>query len=535
MIFKAMITLKNAGFKVLPVLFKNWTYIVLGLCALSLFNYHLRLIANPFQNEYREGAIALITNILTRGGNPYALENQPVYANMYGIFYHLVVYPFALLFGSTLPVHRIVTAFCVWGTCYLFFRATHRLNASLFLGLGFTLILYRYFLIGTPTARPDGLGVLLFLASVFVPWKSNYSRSSLILSIILGVLAFSTKPYLVLSLPFLALYLFLFKSKRVGVLYGAASLVATSIVVFVTSYLFETYLTNIFFASVSFGVKNEEYATRQLTILLQENFFLLLIPFIYVNFLLWNALTQPFNLNLDTSFRAAASKLSFRKFDQPLILSDPGLIISGLFFFTLVFYIKLGQHSGSFMIYAYQLILPFLYLLVLRIVQTQESRRMAAVFSGLVLLQLLWLARPGFLKFPISPVHWNNLQTLLSKHQNIYNSPAIVSMLVSQNKKVYDSGLSDVYGGGLVRQSVWKAIAPAPQKDKDSYERFLREIEESIISKKYDLMVLTKGTFFPSYFVSMDLVRKHYRYQETLPAPMGYVDQNWELEIWKPK
>lgn len=523
------------GMKAFSLLLKNWTYIVLSLCALSLLNYHFRLIANPFQNEYREGAIVLITNILTRGGNPYALENQPEYANMYGIFYHLVVYPFALLFGSTLIVHRIVAAFCIWGACYLFFRATHRMNISLFLGLSFTLILYRYFLIGTPIARPDSLGILLFLGSIFIPWKSNYSSSSLVLSVLLGVLAFSTKPYFILSLPFLAVYLFLFKSKRKGVLYGAAFMAATSTVILITSYLFETYLTNIFFASVNFGVKNEEYAARQLVLLIQENLFLLFIPFIYVNFLVWTVLTQSFNLNLNESFKFAASKTSLRKFNEPLILADPGLITSGLFFFALVFYVKLGQHPGSFMIYAYQLILPFLYLCILRIIQIQKSQQITAVFSSLVLLQLLWLARPGFLKFPISPVQWNNLQVLLSKHQNIYNSPAIVSLLVSQDKKVYDSGLSDVYSGGLVRQSLWKAIAPIPQKDQDGYAQFLQEIEESIISKKYDLMVLTKGPFFPTYFVSRDLVKKYYQYQETLPAPMGYVDQYWELEIWKPK
>jgi hypothetical protein len=199
-------------------------FIILFICFLSLLTYHLKLIFNPFQNEYREGAAIFPTYLLLKGSNPYELENQPQAANMYGILYHLVVYPFALIFGSNLIIHRVVTAFFIWGACYLFYYATRHIKISLSLGLCATLILYRYLIEGTnPLARPDGLGTFLFLGSIVIPWRYKYSLGSLIISITLGVLAFLTKPYFVLSLPLLMTYLFLFRSKTEGLKYGVIS------------------------------------------------------------------------------------------------------------------------------------------------------------------------------------------------------------------------------------------------------------------------------------------------------------------------
>jgi hypothetical protein len=65
----------------------------LSLISLKLIIHHFQVIGNFFPNEYRESATLLTTDLLLKGGNPYALENQPEYTNVYGIFYHIIVLP----------------------------------------------------------------------------------------------------------------------------------------------------------------------------------------------------------------------------------------------------------------------------------------------------------------------------------------------------------------------------------------------------------------------------------------------------------
>src|SRR5688572_6207305 len=81
--------------------------------ALAIIAYVLylqyRIITAPGPMEYREGAIVATNAILMRGGDPYAIENLPVYMNTYGVGYNLVVLPFARMFGVGFATHRAVS------------------------------------------------------------------------------------------------------------------------------------------------------------------------------------------------------------------------------------------------------------------------------------------------------------------------------------------------------------------------------------------------------------------------------------------
>src|SRR6185436_9161587 len=73
-----------------------------GIAALMsgwLVLLHLRMIISPAPQEMREGGIIWITSLLLAGRNPYAVSELPASTNAYGILYHLVVLPFARLFG----------------------------------------------------------------------------------------------------------------------------------------------------------------------------------------------------------------------------------------------------------------------------------------------------------------------------------------------------------------------------------------------------------------------------------------------------
>jgi hypothetical protein len=98
------------------------TYFCLALLFLGiqLFRYHYELITFPYLVDSFESAMLLTTDLMLKGENPYALENMPLAINVYGINYHLVVYPFARLWGATLLVHRAVAGFFILLSCILF-------------------------------------------------------------------------------------------------------------------------------------------------------------------------------------------------------------------------------------------------------------------------------------------------------------------------------------------------------------------------------------------------------------------------------
>src|SRR5215210_1998849 len=104
-----------------------------GIAALMsgwLVLLHLRMIISPAPQEMREGGIIWITSLLLAGRNPYAVSELPASTNAYGILYHLVVLPFARLFGNGYTVHRAVSAVAIAGSSVLMYRLLRRRHAD---------------------------------------------------------------------------------------------------------------------------------------------------------------------------------------------------------------------------------------------------------------------------------------------------------------------------------------------------------------------------------------------------------------------
>jgi len=95
-----------------------------------LLSYNLKVIANPFQNEYREAEMELYTNALQKGINIYAPASQPQYTNVYGIVYNLVLYPLYQLFGDSLAIGRIVSLIFILLSCSLIYLVCRKLKIS---------------------------------------------------------------------------------------------------------------------------------------------------------------------------------------------------------------------------------------------------------------------------------------------------------------------------------------------------------------------------------------------------------------------
>ena len=82
--------------------------ILVVLTGLLILAVQIKIITFPYPLELREGAIKLSTHTLLNGVNPYALANNPIYINGFGLLYNLLVLPFAALFGNLLQLHRLI-------------------------------------------------------------------------------------------------------------------------------------------------------------------------------------------------------------------------------------------------------------------------------------------------------------------------------------------------------------------------------------------------------------------------------------------
>ena len=190
------------------------------------------------------------TNALVKGLNPYSMALQPQYTNEYGIIYPLLVWPWAKLFGTTILVHRIVTAFFLLACCVLIFLVLKKLKIPALLNSWAVLMFYASLLYpgtSTPCIDPGSTGLFLFLLTIFVPWFCQYSYKSLIISVLCGILAFYTKQYTMLGIFIMASYVFLFISKGKGLFYGFLWLVLAVISVITINQIFPAYFDNCFF------------------------------------------------------------------------------------------------------------------------------------------------------------------------------------------------------------------------------------------------------------------------------------------------
>ena len=511
--------------------------ITLGFVLLKLVTYHFQVIGNFFPNEYRESAILLVTDLLVKGGNPYDLINQPQYTSVYGIFYHIIVVPFAKLFGTNFPVHRSISAAFIFASCFVLFAAMRWRKISLVFALSATLLLYSHLLyFTTPLAKPDSLGFFLFLSSLLIPWRYQYSRSSLLSSTILGVLGFLTKPYFILSLLYLNLYLFIFKSKKKGIEQGLLSLLVLVLAILIVNESFETYFNNIILINLFIAGHDFVYAIKQLYAYIQINYGIILIFFVYI-FTDTNIdlLKHPIT-NIKSLKRI---KVNFGDIKKPLINLNIDLIEFCLIVSLLIFLSVLGQHWGSWLVYINHLISPFLIFLTFDLLNKKLRDKKVTLINLiailLILLNLLSVSSSQVLpQLDYGLKDWNNLRGLLSRHQHIFNSPAIASILIEQGKKVHDSGQSQYFVLSTQRPAFWDIIVrPKRREIQMRYQQFIQEITNSVKLKKYDLIVLTKGY---SPFISEKLLKRYYQYKKTLNAPMSVkTKQSWKLDIWKPK
>src|SRR3989338_6235239 len=91
-----------------------------------LFYYHYQIISSPYPLEYREGALMAPTYLMLKGGNPYNLEFQPQYTDVYGMMYHWVMYPLVRILGPQIWLYRLISGVFILAACVFLFVVLRR-------------------------------------------------------------------------------------------------------------------------------------------------------------------------------------------------------------------------------------------------------------------------------------------------------------------------------------------------------------------------------------------------------------------------
>lgn len=486
---------------------KHGTWIsVLGLMFGLMIAYgmviHLMLVIDPQPIEYRESATLYLTHQLQSLVNIYDFKRQPYDLDVYGPAYYWIAAHFSPLLGTDFTAPRILSAVFIYASCALIiwlFRAGHYGMAA---GLVAACVWYAYTLrmygIG---ARPDTLALLLYLLSVFVPWRLGFSYKSIIFSAACSIFAFLTKPYLAAGIIYVIGYLLLRRHFRVvaltTILYAATFLAMLGL----ATVMGDAYIYNTIFVNLGYsGSWNWPHVQAQVWRFGAVNLPLLLC--------IGYAVLVPGSGHSNSS-----SKLSLKITGIPHDLQY--LLFAAAC--SLAILLRIAHNSGSGE-YFLHLLSP---IILVAAYQYLASRGMTAAYLIAGILQVAILL-PHFPHFHAR--EWQVVQDTIAKETNVLQSPTTVKFGIARGEPVYDSGQTEFFGGGLRSGEGYY-----PQAGK-AWMDFQNDIGGRVMQREFSLVLLNANK--PA-IVERDWLRQYYSLCGTLPAPIYRNPEN-VLELWRP-
>jgi hypothetical protein len=481
-------------------------------------------LSHPLQ--CRETADTFGTALLLQGKNPFSLEQRPDYFYSYGIVHSLLTYPLARVFGATFLVHRVIACTCLALACGVLYWGMRVTRVPRLLAFCGALLLFDHLVFSFAiTAKPDSVGLLFLLLSVVIPLARDFRWEGVALGIVCSLLGLYTKPYFVVGGPLLILYLFLFRSKGVGL--GAGVLFAGLLVASLAAVnvLLPTYFTDVFYDQRNVA----EFSLVHLGIMLLEYAVLGWALVLVLGWRFWSGIREP------GALPALAPRWNILRLSSPL-LTHPRVpfVLFILSVDTVIYLGKMGPHPGADIQYIFHIILPFLIWLACQF--AGEEKRFAPA-----LVMLLALAVWSVAAFRIAPytvrtiahwrdqtVTWDHLEDLIGSHKDVLGARPVARILFDDGQTVYDAGQGEYCPGSFVRNP--SKIVPAYEA---KYHAQIDSIDSKIRHKQFGVVMLM-GTSSPLY--SASILPQYYRKTETfwlwITFPWPHYD--YTITIWEP-
>ncbi len=496
--------------------FVNFAGILVGAgWLLALLFQHLQLVAQPSPHEYNESGEWHTTFLLATGRNPYSAAELTGAASFFGPLYHWVVIAFKPLFGLGYPAHRMVNLLCIAGVLWLLVTRMHRLGTSLGIALCSAALFYWLTLQNIMVcARPDALGLLLFLLALVVPWENGYSPRSVAAGLVCTLLAFHCKAYFTLALLPLLAGVWLARSWRASAICAVAFALALAGTMAALNWRFSLY-----YLETIVMQKNSVWANSQDSVvsvlharqLLERSW-----PYL----LLLACAAFPFFNRLRRETRAPAGSAGAPSFRDRALL----LLLAVFLFHLVLVNDYMGSNGGASFTYHLHLIFPPMLLLAAAATTAPPARVLFG--AGLMAFLMLTLSTSPV---PDGSPGYRRLQEVIDANDPVLDSmSAATELLAERGRPIHNNG----YSICLPFVTMWDRFLwdPKARLIRETYDRVGEDAEAKIAARAYKIILTTDDRCF---FGDIETVHKNYQIAERIDLPMyfGYS----AVEVWKPK
>lgn len=448
-----------------------WAFLIVAAC--GIFAYNVYLINVPFQITSGEGVPVLITRRLLEGVNPYLPEMMPIYANVYGILYNLLILPLASIFGPSLAFHRAVSAFAMIASVFVLYAGLRKVGGSPRISFGFALLMWaQYMVLLNPIARVDAVGCLFFVLALSLPHLGNFSKISFYLAAVFAIGGFFIKQYFFLPGLVLTVVSFAITGPVFSVILTSLMLISVVFLLAIFTYMFPTYIENSIFIGGNSYFFSLLHLIEQVGHIARENIFLCLgvlavvIHGVRRNGLSWVSLPC---LSGGRNWQVAAASWTLHHYH----LAALGIMLP----FALILQGWSNSYEGAYMI---QLTMPFSFIVLVRYLTPSSS----SILNATVALNLVWaMSAFPMAAWPDDRKIWAQWVDLISTKENIYAPQQLAIVLDNLGKPVYDAGLGHTYELSLQNSRIGNAWLTWHLKD------FNERQHQMLAGKKFDLVI----------------------------------------------
>lgn len=478
---------------------------------IGLLLAHAKFIAQPGPQEYNEPAIWQATWLLDHGRNPYSIQELPSAAYCFGPLYNYVVIAFSPLLGLDYSAHRMVSLIFLLGSMGVTFHAIRRAGG----GLGFaTLCVVFYYWMSLAnieiTARPDTLGLFLFLLGLLVPWERRYSTGSTIFGLLCAVVAYNCKSYFALAGCATLLGHFLVRDRWracwLGV--GYFGLIGLTFAISCWLYPYYYYVT-VLVQRVSARVNfRDDISEMHTTMLFERGWPFALMLLCGVGAWIWRR---------QRSSKSELGEATRR--EMPAI----NLAVVFIIFLSLV-YFYMGHHAGAFFTYHLHLLFPLMFVLAALAVKARWLRIGFNVL--LIAFFLAWVKVPPV---PDTSAQYREMEQLVNTClREVLGIPAVTDVLERAGRPVLHNGNTMFVGFAFAdNRAEWDPkVRPLAKR----FNELDQEVDGKIRDRAYGL-VLTE--FDNPYFSTDEVLAKYY-------DKVGQIDYytyfgHSPVRVWRPK
>ena len=526
---------------------------------LALAYNHFQIVTYEMPLDAIEGAMPTVTATIAAGENPYSLENQPARASLYPVLYNIVVAPFTLVFGNTLELHRAINGIFILACCLLLSFAIKKSGGSSLDSFAGAMLFYAGLLFhSSPIASPNGIGLFLFLASIVVPWKFEFSSRSLFVALILGILAFYSKQYFLACLGYIGLYLFLAVSKKKAIFFGFSALflllASLAGVHYTSPYFIDNTVFSQMYASASIG--SFQTALEQLSEYSLIFLPVLVILFILVLRLLFNPGTSIKSEQVAEAKDVNQKLVDLTELDAPLLYRTPDYFWLCFECSLVIIVFALGKNPANHLTYLFQLISPFL--LVGIFSRTSRSVNFRWLYQLLTVVTFYSIYTTLTHDFSVDQKNWDRLTELVSESEEIYAPATLVTEILHNGGEIYQTNHTPYFAFAKLKPPYF-AKDNSEETVAKVWEKYVERIYQKIENQEFDLIILDSFTHLPMPMTDLnrtsagdDLViallkesfsndtarlKKHYRRSEMITLSMDKrpAGGKFVMQIWKPR